>query len=443
MALASVNFPEEGGHPAFRRLVRAAAGTMGLRVANTALAFLATILLTRTIGASGFGAYAYAFAWMQVLSLFATLGTEKVLVRQFAAYHAQADWSRLLGLWKWARNLNVSLALLIAAVAAGIAAIGSGEDLALTFLVMLIGLPFLTVSKARQAALQGLHQVVAGQLADMFVRPSVFLLLLILAVWLAPDMLAAPTAMAFQNVAVLAAFLLGSWQLARHFPSAARTASATFESAAWLRSSIPLLMVAAITLLNTKLATLLLGTMAAADQVGLFAVAEKGAELIAFILFAVNASLAPAAARLHAQGNRPELQRLVFRSTRLVIVASLLIAGILLLFSRPFLTLFGPEFVQAEAALRILALGQIVNAAMGPVNLLLIMTGHERDAARGVAAGLAINVILAIVLIPMAGIVGAAIAVTVSMITWNLIAARYVHRRLGIYPTVLLSSRVK
>ena len=63
------------------------------------------------------------------------------------------------------------------------------------------------------------------------------------------------------------------------------------------------------------------------------------------------------------------------------------------------------------------------------------MTGHERDTATGVGIAAAVNVTLNVLLIPLWGIEGAAIATAISLMTWNILLAVWVYRRLGIYTT--------
>lgn len=65
------------------------------------------------------------------------------------------------------------------------------------------------------------------------------------------------------------------------------------------------------------------------------------------------------------------------------------------------------------------------------------MTGHQRDAAFGIATGAILNIVLGLVLIPLAGALGAALAAAISIVTWNLLLAVAALRRLGIHSTAL------
>ncbi|MDQ3564372.1 MAG: polysaccharide biosynthesis C-terminal domain-containing protein [Pseudomonadota bacterium] len=94
-------------------------------------------------------------------------------------------------------------------------------------------------------------------------------------------------------------------------------------------------------------------------------------------------------------------------SARVVLLVSLPVALSMIIFGRwILLTVFGLEFVSGATALAILSAAQIVNAAMGSVGLLLIMTGHERDTATGVGIAAAVNVTLNVLLIPVWGLKG-------------------------------------
>jgi O-antigen/teichoic acid export membrane protein len=77
---------------------------------------------------------------------------------------------------------------------------------------------------------------------------------------------------------------------------------------------------------------------------------------------------------------------------------------------------------------------------MGSVVLILNMTGHERDTAKGVAIASGLNVTLNAVLVFFFGIVGAAAATSVSVICMNLILARLAYLRTGYIPSALARS---
>ncbi len=147
-------------------------------------------------------------------------------------------------------------------------------------------------------------------------------------------------------------------------------------------------------------------------------------------------ALGPVVSSLYTAGELQRLQRIVTISARVVLLGSLPVALSMIIFSRwILLTVFGADFVSGATALAILSAAQIINAGMGSVGLLLVMTGHERDTATGVGIAAVMNVALNALLIPVWGIEGAAIATAISVATWNILLAVWVYQRLGIYTT--------
>ena len=95
-------------------------------------------------------------------------------------------------------------------------------------------------------------------------------------------------------------------------------------------------------------------------------------------------------------------------------------------------TFFGEKFVASYPILLILVAAQFINAVFGIVGVLLNMTHFERSTLWGVFWGAVVNVILSVILVPTYGGVGAALAVVISTVTWNLLLYRMTLVKLGI-----------
>jgi len=260
-----------------------------------------------------------------------------------------------------------------------------------------------------------------------------------LAVWLFSTgvlilALTAATAMGLHALAAAIAFGLGAWLLWRVRPREVASRPAPIYAArAWTASAWPLALTSGLQAINAQVGILLLGLFAASEAVGIYKVAVAVATLIAFGLRAVNLVVMPYFARLHAQGDMARLQRLVTQSARAILALAVPVTLVFVLFAEQFLALaFGPEYAAGHTALAILAVGQLVNAGMGSVGILLNMTGHERDTLRGVAIAAVANVVLGLVLIPLFGLKGAALATAATLVIWNLLLRQAVWRRIRI-----------
>jgi O-antigen/teichoic acid export membrane protein len=100
------------------------------------------------------------------------------------------------------------------------------------------------------------------------------------------------------------------------------------------------------------------------------------------------------------------------------------------------LWIFGPEFRKSAPLLWIVAGAQVVNAACGPVGMLMVMSGCSGRALAGHLTGLVVNVALGVLLIPTHGAFGAAIAMAIGIVVWNLSMLAMARARFGFDPSV-------
>ncbi len=200
----------------------------------------------------------------------------------------------------------------------------------------------------------------------------------------------------------------------------------------WGLVLVPLLLTNALSVATNQADMLILGGMKGAAAAGIYSASIRSAALIGFVLASANLAMAPTFALLHSSGDIVALQRLVTKSARYILLLATPVTVAMILGGRLLLAAFGVDFIAGITPLRILSVGQWVNAGMGSVAFLLIMTGHARDVTIGLAAGLALNFALSVLLVPHFGTAGAATAATASVIFWNGVLAWCVHKRLGV-----------
>ncbi len=421
-------------------LIRGTSGTFALKVASAGFNFVISLLLARLLGVAGFGAYSFALAWVGLLNIPSILGFDRLLIREVAVHRTRSEWGLMKGLLLRTSQLVLLASCGVALLAAGAAWLLSGglePRMLHAFWVAMFLLPLTSLSLLRQAALRGLYRVVSGQVPEMFIRPVLFIAL-IGGVYLVLDTgMSASWAVGLNAVALAIAFLIGALMLRRSLPLAVKTERPAYATRLWLGSALPLMFVSGAQVINTRADIVMLGAIRGAEEAGVYTVATRGADLIAFVLLAVNAAFGPVVASLYAAGDLGRLQRVVTKSTRFIFLASLPLAVGFMVFGWWFMLIFGEGFTRGATALAILSAGQLVSAAVGTVGVLLVMTNYERFAALGVGIGAVINVGLNATLIPIFGLEGAAVATMSSLVVSNLITAVWVYRKLGIYPGIL------
>lgn len=158
--------------------------------------------------------------------------------------------------------------------------------------------------------------------------------------------------------------------------------------------------------------------------------------LLTFVLASV---LVPSIAKALSTGDRDGAVRLVLGTTRLLTVLLLPCGALIVVNAGELMALFFSESYRPGGrflALLILAQG-LGFTFLGALQAILIGTGDAAIAARRIYIGLAIAVALNVILIPLYGATGAAIAAVLSFAITVLLVAQLVRRRMG----VLLETR--
>ena len=423
------------GPRAVRRLLFSASATAVLQGVSNLLAFALSVLLARALGAGGYGRYALAIAWSGLLVVPAILGFDRFLVRGLAVYEVRGEWRLMNGLLRRTNQLVLAVSVTIAACGALLALKFSSASMRGPFLAGMLLIPLTTLTLLRQSSMQAFGRVVRGQLPEYLIRP-VLIVLAVLALALAGAHVLTPTTAVLANVAgVGVAFLVGIVLLAKALPRGVRAVTPAFQTRRWLSAALPMMLIGGAWLANNYVATLAVGAFDGPRAAGVYSVVQRGAELIVILLIAANMPLAPAVARLHARGDRDGLEHVTEKMARATLLVSAPLALVLMLAPELYLQIFGPGFRAGATALSILAGAQLINAACGPNGTVLIMTGHERTAVIGVTAGVALNLTLAVILVPVLGVTGGAIAFAASLIVWNGILVVLARRLLGVNVT--------
>ncbi len=432
---------DDAGGPSSRgRLARDSGAGFGLNVVNLGASILASVVLARTMAVSEFGLYSWAVAVVTLLTVPAVLGADRLLVRDVAAYLVRDARGLVRGLIRRvaAIVLVMSGAIAIALAVGAMLVLPATDVTRLVLIVAVVSLPLLGLAKVAQSTLIGLHQVILGQIPELFLRPIVFLILAALAAAALGPRLDAALAVALYGTAAGVGLAVAAVLLRRAMGRHVGDVSPQYQTRQWAIAATGLVVLSGGLVINSQTGIVLLGIIDVPASAGIYAVAQRGALLVSFPLIALNAALAPTAARLWTSGRVDDLQHLVASGTRGVVLAALPIALIFIVGGATLLGLvFGDQFVAGADALAILSLGQLANAATGSVATLLIMTGNQWRAAIGLAAGIIVNVGLGLLLIPSMHATGAAIAAASSLVVSNVIHVVIARRATGIDSTIL------
>jgi O-antigen/teichoic acid export membrane protein len=178
---------------------------------------------------------------------------------------------------------------------------------------------------------------------------------------------------------------------------------------------------------------LVLRQFRSSEEVGVYFAVVKTLALVSFIHYAMSATTAHRFTEYHAAGDKARLSAYVAHAITWTFWPSLAATIILLALSKPILWLFGPQFVGGYDIMFIAAIGLVVRSAIGPVERLLNMLGHQQICALAYAFAFAMNLALCLMLVPKFGGYGAAAATSLSLTFETVLLFWIVRRRLGLH----------
>ncbi|UCD49587.1 MAG: oligosaccharide flippase family protein [Phycisphaerales bacterium] len=171
---------------------------------------------------------------------------------------------------------------------------------------------------------------------------------------------------------------------------------------------------------NARLGTMILAFFATKEQIGLFDVAHQLTAQVITVPDSLSTVLLPRMCQ--AGKNRADTIARAVRMTAAVCGSLLLV---LCVFARPIITiLFSRDFLAAVPLVRILSLGVLVRCTCKLFVPYLIGSNRPGTVSVSVVAGVAVNILSLIVLLPSLGLSGAAVANSLGYAVSSLLLAR-------------------
>lgn len=162
-------------------------------------------------------------------------------------------------------------------------------------------------------------------------------------------------------------------------------------------------------------------SMISVRAVGLYKVASELALMPSIFLRIVNTIFPPMVSKLYHEGDVEAVRKLYEKLTRYLFLISTVIIGFILLFADQILNLYGIQYLEAKHVLIYRAIGQLVNASVGSVWYIVMMTGHQKIRLISIFISALLNISLNYILIPVMGIDGAALASMTSTVFINIL----------------------
>jgi O-antigen/teichoic acid export membrane protein len=396
------------------------------------------VYLARVLGAEALGLYALGMTIIGFVGVFKGFGLPQAAVRFVASYNATGRYQELRAFMFRAVGL-----LLAANVLLGVVVILAGpwvaehvyhaptlsQYLGLFTLIMILG----TLTAFFGQVLQGYKDVSRRTVINNFIGSPVVMTWTVILVTLGMGLRGYIVAQVLCALTILVLMMMAVWNST---PQAARSFSLQLPPfpKEVISFSAAVYGIDFLRFLLSQSDKVLIGMFLGPRDVGIYAVSTAIVVYVAIVLQSVNQIFSPTIAELHSSGQHALLGRLFQTLTKWIIGLSLPVASVVIAFAHPIMSMFGHDFEAGWPILIVGALGQLVSCSVGSVGFLLLMSGNQNRLIRVQMVMTVVMVGLSLLLIPLWGIFGAAVAAAVTTAGTNLWNLQQVRSALGISP---------
>jgi O-antigen/teichoic acid export membrane protein len=410
--------------------------------------FLLLVVLTRELGATRAGSVIVVIAVFTVMSRFAELGGSTGLVRMISRDRALGRQERIrptvIASVVPVLALGVLFSIVLWYSAAGLARLFSGgEDTKLITDLIRLLTPFLPFSAAYSVLVLG-SRGFGTMKVQVWVEKIIRACAMPIAAYLAVAVGGGP-------VAVMVSWALTTFVAAvvtvyiyirliraeeRGLPAKSDRPPAPFIAIArsfWI-FTLPRAFGQAFNVVVLWVDTLFVSALIGATAGGIYAAGTRYLLVGAFIAEAFMQAVGPKVSGLLTVGRVNDAKKVVAQTTTwqvAIIWPTYLIVGS---FAAVLLRVFGPAYVQAEAALVFLSIGIMLACLGGPCDSVILMSGRSRQSLFNSTAALTVNVVGNLILVPKYGIGAAGFVWALTLIVADGLPALQASRRMGIHP---------
>jgi len=207
-----------------------------------------------------------------------------------------------------------------------------------------------------------------------------------------------------------------------------------FEGRKLFNVSVPMGIVNLTRGVSTWGAVAVVGILSTAQEVGIYNVAARMAQLCTIWLYAFSGIFNPIISELYSRGSLDELGSLYQDVCRWIFVGGFAPFLLTVLLAKDIMTIFGSEFVAGWPVLVLIAIGLMFSSSVGPTNRVLAMTGHQKIFMTAILSSTVVTLTSSVPLVYLYGAVGAGIATAAGIVVFNVASVLFVRRLLGVWP---------
>lgn len=403
------------------------------RIAGALAGFVTQVVLARTLQASALGLFYSVTSLAAVVGLIAAHGYPAIAPRFLSRYGEQKKEGRIAAFIARARRD----ATLYAAIATGAVVAAALLWPALTFesrfalIAAGASIPANASLRLNGSLAAAIRRFGLAYLPDTSIRPFVLLagvlLLLALGVTLTASAVTWLLTLIFTGLA-----LTQYWLLRKDMPKGKAPVAPSRLVKRWRHEAKPLIVVALFTYFFADVDILIVTPLLTSADTAAIGLCLKLALLVGFAVQVAHQVVVPDFADARARKDSATIRDVALKALAFPLAITTGAMVVVLLWGEQILSVFGPEFTGAKRPLVILMGCQLARAVFGPSVPLLTVIGAQRQNAALAVAALSVLIVSNLVLAPLYGVLGAAIAVAIATLFWLIATAIVLGRVSGL-----------
>ncbi len=379
------------------------------RILRLGIGLLLGVLIARYLGPEKFGKWNYALALTSLLSAFATLGLDNIIVKDLL--QSPEKRNEILGTTFLMRFLGGIVTILTSTL---IVLFTDSDDTELVLCVAIISAgfifqPFDVIDSFFQSKVRSKYVVITKNGAFVFCA-----ILKSIALWRKADFLV------FITIGTIEIFIGATGLVYFYYSQTLSSIKEWYSNRLYLKEKLkecwPLLLSGLVIMIYMRIDQIMLKQILGEKSVGVYSAAVRISEVWYFVYTILSASVYPAL--IKARDNKNEYLLKVQRLFDYTVIIALAIGLVFTISSRWVIDiLYGAGFQEAAQALKVNIWCGVFVALGVASSQYLILEGLAKLSFYRSLAGAVVNLLLNFVLIPVYGVTGAALSTLVAQFT--------------------------
>lgn len=410
--------------------------------------YLYRIIVAR-IGTSEYGLLSLGLAVISIAMYIPVLGMDQGILRYVSYYLGLKDKQRIKGTITKALKIAIPLSILFTIIlffsSNFISIILHQPDLSLIIKILSLSLPFYTVGVLYLSVIKAYKRmdywVLIKNILENFVKVLITYILILFGLGVIGATIGFTIASMFTFI--IAVILVES-KLVPIIKSKIVSIKQTKQLVGY---SWPIMFNIILNQLLGWTDTLMIGFFKNPAQVGIYNAALPTAHIMTIIPAGIKALFIPIMTTLYAQKKQMEFIAIYKTCTKWIYYFSFYIFMIFIIFSKEILQLlFGTAYIEGSSTVIIIIIGYFIYSVLSPTTALLKVIEKTKLLLFNTIISTTLNIILNYILIPRYGMIGGAIASTISLTLWSclgLIESYYITKihpfKKGIFKLAIIS----